>query len=792
MSMVILLSECIARPDSLDGSPNPLVDHLLAVARGMGDPSSSQEEEKLNFLAGLLHDAGKARISWQRFIKGEEKESPWHSPLGSVLFFFFSSALLEKWQKAGETRYRLQWMSCSLAVDVASHHGALKDLTEDPPWFGNIAKDTFGEIDLDGLMVLVKQYIPEFRCEKSDFDSYWNNNQKIWKIWRKNASRYIKARIARSDSIYEEACKINVRINTSRLISADRFDAAKIRENRFEPNAARETLDFFSRYCDLRAREVVRIGVPSHMVETRQKIQEGVYSSWLSNCDRKFFSNILPTGYGKTLSALRIALDSCAKEKTSRIIYVAPYLSILSQASQEITMATGMEVMSHHHLSILQEQEIDDAWYLAMESWQSPVVATTYNQFFRAIFPYRAQQSMRLKALRNSFVIIDEPQIIDWGVWQTFLYQLSAVAAELNMKVLFTTATMPPLNSHLDVIPLAPRIEPRPNRYIVTVLQGGHSEDIVAQMAIEKLRQKSSVAVIMNTIKDAALVYKIVKSKYNEDGSIFFLSGAMTSVHKAERIKEIRETLTGNQKVMVISTQLLEAGVDLSFKCIFRAMPVTPSIIQAFGRANRHAEGDMAEVYVFPFLREGEQETRQWVYRNRISREETDRCLSIHTSWKEEESEGIVLDYYKGLITRNPSTGGLEKILRAARGEWSALSGIEPFGGDNYKIDVFVPFGEDLLDEKALQILSHFSPKGLDYLYDLYLNRSWTARLDFLERKRFISLLGFFTVPVSLELASEMADSSGTIIPRITKSDLYSREAGLALLEPGDFSLCCF
>lgn len=786
------LSECIARPDSLDGSPNHLVDHLLAVAGGMGDPSSNQEEEKLNFLAGLLHDAGKARKSWQRFIRGEEKEAPWHSPLGSALFFFFSVTLLEKWQMADESRYRLQWISCSLAIDVASHHGALRDLTEDPPWLGNVAKDAFEEIDLDGFITLVKQYIPEFCCEKSDFDIYWSNNQKIWKIWRKNASRHIKARIDVSNSRYKEACKINVRTNTSRLISADRFDAAKIRENRFEQNAAVDTLDFFLKYCDLRAREVVRNGVPGHMVKTRRKIQEGVYYSWLSNCDRKFFSNILPTGYGKTLSALCVALDSCARGKTSRIVYVAPYLSILSQASQEIATAAGMEVMSHHHLSILQEQEISDAGYLAMESWQSPIVTTTYNQFFRAVLPYRAQQSMRLKALRGSFVIIDEPQIIDWGIWQTFLYHLNAVASELNMKVLFTTATMPPINSHLDVVPLAPAVEPRPNRYKVITLQGGHSEDIIAQMAMEKLRQKSSVAVIMNTIKDAALVYKIVKSKYKEDGSIFFLSGAMTPVHKAERIKEIRKTLANSRKAMVISTQLLEAGVDLSFECIYRATPTTPSIIQAFGRANRHAEGDMAEVYVFNFLRGGSQETRQWVYRNKISREETDRCLSRYASWKEAESEGIVMDYYRGLIARNPSAGGLEKLVRAARGEWSALSGIEPFGEDNYKVDVFVPFGEELLDEKTLHILNYFSPKGLDHLYDLYLNRNWIARLEFLERKRFMSLLGCFTVPVSLQLAPELADSSGSTMSRITKKDLYSRESGFALLEPGDFSLCCF
>ena len=791
MSLVKPLSECVARPDNLDGTSNPLVDHLLVVARGLGNHQKGKEQ-KLRFLAGLLHDAGKARISWQRYIKGEQKEDSWHSPLGAAFFCFCSSGLIKCWQIEREERRKLQWLASNLAIDIASHHGKLKDWTDEPPWYGNVGKNTFDEVDFIGLTELVRQYFPEFHYDRVYFDDWWSNCREEWKIWKNNASRYLSRQLKRADVCYTEAAMFNVRTKTSEFITADRFDAAGIEEVFLDGESAKRALKIFSRYCISRGKEAIKNGVPPHMVETRQRIQEDVYSAWRSSCDCHFFSNVLPTGYGKTLNTLRVALESCVKGHARRIVYVAPYISILSQASEEISAATGIEVMVHHHLSILQKQEMDDIGYLAMESWQAPIVTTTYNQFFRALFPSKAQQSMRLKALENSFVIIDEPQIMDGDMWLIFLYQLRAMAAELNMRVLFTTATMPPFESGLDnIVSLAPKIV-TPNRYTVNVIKEAQSEDDIAELAVEKLRQKGSVAVIMNTIKDSALIYKKIGPELRGDEHIYYLSGSMTSIHKASRIEEDRKALKNKKMVIVVCTQVLEAGVDLSFRCLLRANSVMPSIIQASGRVNRHDEGDVAEVWVFPFLRNGEQKTRQWVYRNVIAREETDRCLEKYGSWKEEKSAAIVSDYYQGLIKRNPTTGALERLVKAAKGEWSALSGVSPFGEDYPKVDVFVPFGEELMDKKTRALLSHFAPDGLQQLHDRYVDRCWMATLDFLSKKRFMSLLEYFTVPVSLKLAADLINSSEKAIPQITKSELYSDETGLALVEPGDFSLCCF
>ena len=151
----------------------------------------------------------------------------------------------------------------------------------------------------------------------------------------------------------------------------------------------------------------------------RGRLSASALAGYLAHADASIFALLLPTGFGKTLTGLRVALEACKTERCRRIIYVAPYLSILSQAAKEIADATGQEVFVHHHLTAATLE--DHQPYDPIDTWQAPILATTFNQLFCALFPARAQQCLRRPALDGAFVLIDEPQIIGKEVWNLFL-----------------------------------------------------------------------------------------------------------------------------------------------------------------------------------------------------------------------------------------------------------------------------------------------------------------------------------------------------------------------------------
>ena len=150
---------------------------------------------------------------------------------------------------------------------------------------------------------------------------------------------------------------------------------------------------------------------------------------------------------------------------------------------------------------------------------------------------------------------------------------------------------------------------------------------------LKSKKKQKSVAIIMNTVQDAARVYtRIKESKKLKDVEIFCLTSLMLPSHKARVIQKINKSLKKGKRVIAVCTQILEAGVDLSFRVSLRALPIFPSITQAAGRANRHGEGERSTVMVFEFVREDGNPSRLWVYRDENSRTQTDRLLEQYTS----------------------------------------------------------------------------------------------------------------------------------------------------------------
>jgi|CZCA01.1.fsa_nt_gi CRISPR-associated endonuclease/helicase Cas3 len=763
---LIRFEKCIARPDNADGSKNMLTDHLVATAFGWGDPSS-QTLTSLNFLGGLLHDAGKARWRWQRYIGdrqsgGRSFPSVNHAPLGSAVFMYAASKLVATWDLRREELWEARRQILRISRDIYDHHGELGDIEGEPPWAATLTSDHVAECDMGGLFHFVNSYFPGLKLDGAEFTQWLSRAPEIWETWAAKCESRFRAELTRKVSRFSVAASHCVRIPTSGLIASDRLDAAGILPGAdlISPEMAAEAESRLLDYCSARAESFSGQKGPRKLTSLRQMVQDECVRRFVDSSSAHMYTLVLPTGLGKTLTSLRVALKACQSGMCSRIIYVAPYLSILSQATREVRHATGLEVLEHHHLSAISvigaENEglkdclptgNDDTTML--DSWLAPVVTTTFNQFFRALFPERAQHTMRLQALHGAFVIIDEPQVIDRSAWTLFLTMTEAMIKQANAKLLFSTATLPPLQPGLssDPVILAPPYLEVESRYEVDVLEWPLGEDEVAQMAAEAVGDAGSVAVIMNTVGDAYEVYNRVRGLLPKE-VCFLLTGAMTAPHKAKRIDEIKAALKQGRPVLAICTQILECGVDLSFARMFRAAPVLPSIVQAAGRVNRHAELGIGRITVFRFLRGGEDDTRRYVYRSGPVREATDVCLAAYPAWGEQQSSEVLNEYHSQVMARSTATESLEALVEAACGRWSAFGRVDPFDGDYPHVSVFVPFGEDLLDSHVMSLLQRYAPMGLDQLYDRYLDRGFRSNLSFRERKEFMALMQHFIVPL--------------------------------------------
>jgi len=790
------LEECIARPAG-KGKIYPLKEHLLAVAEACGSPAGDRSD-RLRFLAGLLHDAGKSSRAWQDYIQGKTKKGTPHSFAGAMLFAAVFADLLEVWRPARQERKSLCHLAVNLTQFLYNHHGRVEDINGDfPPWTGAIPPIDILEVDIPGLLNLVALYFPEVHDR---LQIYIKAPQYLvetissiagpdcWPGWTTEMVTRVE-KLLRDGNPYKVGARLCLQQENARLIAADRLHAGNFTADEsscLSPSQAVSARDRIRQYCSERKSEMARQADLS-ILDVREKWRQIAVDNFLKEEREKIFTLELPTGYGKTMTALSVALQSVAQGLCKRIIYVAPYLSILSQSALEIKRASGLPVLTHHHLSALQglvEQELTED--LPLETWQAPVVATTFNQLFLALFPYRAQNTLRLAGLRDSFVIVDEPQIVSADAWNIFLAMVEAASAEMGARFLFVTATMPGTGGGVfgRVVSLG-RAEPVSNRYQVEA-GGTEDENSLAEKALESYQTCGATAVILNTVRDAAEVYRRVRGGVQK-GEVHFLSGRMTPLHKKEKIAAIKSSLENGRGALVVCTQVLEAGVDLSFRQLFRALPVIPSLVQAAGRVNRHGEGEKGRLFLFDFLRGGEKKTRSYVYRDWEQRDVTDVCLAENKMFDEAATGQLVRRYYQMCFQRNTHQAPLEKILEGARGYYTAPAGLSPFGRQVPQYGVFVPlvFGE--LPPEVDLAMKKFGCYSPDEIWDRYAAKGFLSSLEYVDKKQFMGLMQHFIVQVPEETAGEVGEPvEKRALLRIKGNSLYSRETGLSSVVADD------
>lgn len=776
--------------------------------------------EQLSFLAGLLHDAGKARPAWQDYLRrsvANEKglETLPHAYVGTVLFAIYARGLLDDSPATEITQHYLL-----LIQDLQDHHGKLRDRDESPqpvpiPWKESIKNYPPIDVFFADLDKMVKTHFTAINVSIKnyrDFSAQLTQLEQNWGRAYKTQHRKLHEATNGNESAYASwIC----RDGTGRLIAADRLSASSSKQSEasLTPEKAKEALEKFRLKLEAKYQKAVTDGYQT-MADKRQKVQEQVFNNYLAHQHKTWFTLNLPVGWGKTLASLRIALEHASTKGSQRIIYVAPYLAILTQAAKEIREVTELEVLEHHHLAVLSnakeqksagkkeavEEKREPIDILTMESWQAPIIATTFNQLFRAIFPASAQQTIRIPSLQNTFIIIDEPQIINSSVYNGFLRGLEVLCERLNATAMLITATLPPTVHGLGQTPqpLAPPVESA-NRYQLVIHDEPWNETKLVEEARERLKNHKQVAIILNTIADAVNVFQLAR-KETEADICLNLHGMMTPLHKAYQISTVARQLGEKKPVLAVSTQVLEAGVDLSFRHLLRAKPILSSIVQAAGRANRHAEGDRATVEIFSFVRESGFDMRKVIYKNEHQRRLTDELLMQAHEWSEEKASQLIEKYYEELSIQDANIGILKRFKSAAEGKWSKLAGLNPFetieedDGDESILErnasVFVVTPDTWLTPLVKYWMNEFKIIHVHDIYEHYQDIGFMKKLEFPQRKRFLSLLKHFVAPLRWRLVPQICGRTEDYpaILRVQNDGDYHSDTGFGhLLSRKDF-----
>ncbi|MCQ2435176.1 MAG: CRISPR-associated helicase Cas3' [Oscillospiraceae bacterium] len=313
---------------------------------------------------------------------------------------------------------------------------------------------------------------------------------------------------------------------------------------------------------------------------------------------------IVPTGGGKTLASLRFAIEYARRKKMQRIIYVAPFMSILEQNSDVIGEIAGQSAFLEHHSNILAEISGEDdrlhEYELRTEKWDSPVIATTMVQFLNALFSGKNGAVRRMHRLSNAVIIIDEVQSIPLKCVYLFNLAMNFLSQICGSTIVLCSATQPMFDLLEDYSILLDQNSSmsgdtsedfevfRRAKIIYQKKKGGYSYDEAADFCYDRFTENGSLLVVVNTKASAKELYQRLKD--TEGALILHLSTNMCPQHRRDIIAQMRTALAEKQPVICVTTQLIEAGVDISFGCVVRALAGMDNAAQAAGRCNRNGE----------------------------------------------------------------------------------------------------------------------------------------------------------------------------------------------------------
>ena len=497
---------------------------------------------------GLLHDAGKARLSFQAYLARANGlddaayDSSDHSLSGAGACW-----ANEHWKRIGRI----------LAYCIAGHHAGLPDweLGEKPNGALRVRLDEDAEVLRESS---VQEWIDHYQKKLPQLSPPFKFGKGSAAFW----IRMLYSCLVDADFLDTEAF----------------MDALKSTDRGGYPELAQLAQIFFDRLDEFQ-RQAEATEVNGIRAEIREQCelmaenQPGVYSL------------TVPTGGGKTLSSMAFALRHALKYGQERIIFAIPYTSIIEQTADILRGIFGAENVLEHHSNFDPEKETPRS-RLASENWDAPIVVTTSVQFFESLYACKSSRCRKLHNLANSVIILDEVQLLPMHLIKPCTFAIKELAVHYGATVVLSTATqpnLPGLESVTEIIPSEMNLFARLKRTEWEMPMPNAPRKAWQDVA-DALKGLRQVLCVVNTRRDCRELFDLMPP-----GTIH-LSASMCGAHRSKVIAAIKAALKAGEEIRVISTQLVEAGVDVDFPVVYRAFTGLSSIAQSAGRCNREGK----------------------------------------------------------------------------------------------------------------------------------------------------------------------------------------------------------
>lgn len=554
-----------------------LKDHLVNTANLAKQFGTDAGVAELASIAGLLHDIGKYSTAFQARLDGASRKVD-HATAGAKE--------IRELFKQDQTQQSLATM---LAYCIAGHHTGL-------PNYGD-SSDVDGDSTL--LSRIEKKKLEDFSTYKTEID---------------HASLVLPVHLKiKPDTKYPWfSFAFHTRMVFSALVDAD-FQDTEEYINGKKPRSEHESIEVL---CERLNRHLHKFDHPTSEINRKR-------TETLTTCVEKaaetqgFFTLTVPTGGGKTLASMAFALNHAVKHSLKRIIYVIPFTSIIEQNAAVFKDILGETNVLEHHSNFDwkkkstnnteaddETREALDKLKLAAENWDIPIVVTTNVQFFESLFANKSSSCRKLHNIAKSVVIFDEAQMLPRDYLDPCMMAIKELVKNYGTSTIFCTATQPALEERLPGVSFT-ELAPDPQGLFefykrVQIKNAGKLSDTEL---LEKVTSHTQALCIVNTRKHAKGLFDALP----KDSGNFHLSTLMCPTHRKEQLLKIRERLKAGMPCRVISTQVMEAGIDVDFPVGFRSLAGLDSIIQAAGRVNREGKNPSGEMFIFeantPFIK---------------------------------------------------------------------------------------------------------------------------------------------------------------------------------------------
>jgi CRISPR-associated endonuclease/helicase Cas3 len=548
-----------AHSKNQQGKWHLLSQHLFGVGeimRRFSEDFYNGKVSELAWLIGIIHDLGKVHPGFQEYLKAQTEgmkhpkvpHSPWSASFVYRVFENFQGRHM-------------------LALPVAGHHSGLGE-------HGGLQAN-----------------ICENYCEQGILEA-------MFKTFKETVEIY--PHISIPSGLTDLQRELLVRMLFSALIDADRIDTEKHfqGDNSFWQETKPTLIEMYETLQDNQM-QLISQSEPSLVNLVRREVYENCLAS--AGGSPGFYRLTVPTGGGKTRSALAFALKHALSNNQRRIVFGIPYTSIIDQTASIFRDILGERAVLEHHSQVIISDDEDESTIhlrLAEENWDFPLIVTTTVQLFESLFANGPSRCRKIHNLAKSVIVLDEAQSLPVHLLKPTLQVLRDLVENYETTVVLSTATQPALQSEylpelqgIEIKEIVPDFKKHFNE-----LKRVSYQRLPGLLTIEELSQEihkhDQVLVVLNSRKDALELVDALKGK-----NVYHLSTLLCGAHRRQVLEEVRRCLKDKQRVRqvrLISTQVVEAGVDLDFPTVYRVIGPLDRIVQAAGRCNR--EGRMPKL----------------------------------------------------------------------------------------------------------------------------------------------------------------------------------------------------